>query len=178
MRIGLVKIQHDLKFHIRPISIREIVKSMDNIPLPPSKKAKVVYMWSDIQRRAQFCSIPEPFYHVPYPLQDVDKANLVGVVINKRAKFLEYLKETYWLWFLKGIEAGSEKKLRSIFSMLNVEYDGVLQEASSDKTTSAYKEETEVAWVKGIFDAPSFTVKDEKFPGDDRLEDAIRNAKG
>ena len=178
MRMGSVQIQQDLKFHIKPISIREIMKSMDNIPFPPSKKAKADYMWRDIQRRAKFYSIPEPSSQVPYPLQNFDKANLVGIVMNKRGKYLEYLKETYRLWFLKGIEAGSEENLRSVFSTLNIELDDVLQEASSDKTFSAYEKETELARVKGIFGAPSFTVKDEIFWGDDRLEDAIRYAKG
>ena len=36
MRIKSVQIRQDLKFHIRPISIREIMRSMDNIPFPPS----------------------------------------------------------------------------------------------------------------------------------------------
>ena len=97
MRINSVQIQQDLKFHIRPISIREIMKSMDNIPFPPSKKAKVDYMWMDIQRRAKFYSIPEPLSQVPYPLQDFDKANLVGIVMNKRGKYLEYSKEPFRL---------------------------------------------------------------------------------
>ena len=135
-------------------------------------------MWTDIQRRAKFYSIPEPLGQVPYPLQDFDKANLVGIVMNKRGKYLEYLKETYRLWFLKGIEAGSEENLRSVFSTLNMQPDDVLQDASSNKTFSAYEEETELARVKGKCGAPSFTVKDEIFWGDDRLEDAIRYAKG
>ena len=97
--------------------------------------------------------------------------------MNKRGKYLEYLKETYRLWFLKGIEAGSEENLRSVFSALKMEPDEVLKEASSDNTSLAYKEETELARVKGIFGAPSFTVKNEIFWGDDRLEDAIRYAK-
>ena len=177
MRIGSVQLQHNVKFDIRPISIREIMKSMDNIPFPSSKKAKVDYMWRDIQRRANFYSIPEPLAEVPYPLQNFDKANLVGIIMNKRGKYLEYLKETYRLWFLKGIEAGSEENLRSVFSALNMEPDEVLKEASSDNTSLAYKEETELARVKGIFGAPSFTVKNEIFWGDDRLEDAIRYAK-
>ena len=43
-----------IKLEIRPISIRQIMKNMDNIPFPPSKKTKVDYMWRDIQRRAEF----------------------------------------------------------------------------------------------------------------------------
>jgi len=177
MRISTVQIQQKLKFHIRPISIREIMKSMDNIPFPPSKKAKVDYMWRDIQRRANFYSIPEPLGQVPYPLQEFDKANLVGIVMNERGKYLEYLKETYRLWFLKGMEAGSEENLHNVFSTLNMEADEVLKEASSDKTMSVYEEETKLARAKGIFGAPSFTVKNEIFWGDDRLEDAIRYAR-
>ena len=160
------------------MSIREIMKSMDNIPFPTSKKAKVDCMWRDIQRRANFYSISEPLAQVTYPLQDFDQANLVGIVMNQRGKYLEYLKETYSLWFLKGIEAGSEKNLRSFFYALNMEPDEVLKEASSDKTSLAFKQETEMASVKGIFGTPSFSVRDEIFRGDDRLEDAIRYAKG
>ena len=55
--------------------------------------------------------------------------------MKKRGKYLEYLKETYRLWFLKGIKAGSEENLRSVFSTLNMEPNDVLQEASSNKTS-------------------------------------------
>ena len=41
MRINSVQIQHDLKFHIRPISIREIMKSMDNIPFLHQNRPKL-----------------------------------------------------------------------------------------------------------------------------------------
>ena len=45
-----------IKLDIRPISIRQIMKNMDNIPFPPSKKTKVDYMWRDIQRRSELYS--------------------------------------------------------------------------------------------------------------------------
>ena len=158
---------------------KEYIDTRHNIGFALIDKLVSFYKISrSIQRRAKFYSIPEPLSQVPYPLQEFDKANLVGIVMNKRGKYLEYLKETYRLWFLNGVEAGSKENLRSVFSTLNMEPDDVLKEASSDETSAAYKEETEQARVKGIFGAPSFTVKDEIFWGDDRLEDAIRYAKG
>ena len=52
MRIKEVVKEENINLSIIPISIRQIMKSMDNIPFPPSKKTKVNYMWRDIERRA------------------------------------------------------------------------------------------------------------------------------
>ena len=41
-----------------PFSVRKLMQEMDNIPFPPTKKAKVDYMWRDIERRAQKYDIP------------------------------------------------------------------------------------------------------------------------
>ena len=52
MRIKEVVKKEDINLSIIPISIRQIMKSMDNIPFPPSKQTKVKYMSRDIERRA------------------------------------------------------------------------------------------------------------------------------
>ena len=103
---------HDIDLTIVPISIRSIMKEMNNIPFPPEKVAKVNYMWRDIERRAELYGLPKPKVPVPYPLKEFDRANLVGVVINARGLFLNYLEATYRAWFLDGIEAGSDENLR------------------------------------------------------------------
>jgi len=56
LRLRSVVEASGIKLDIRPISIRQIMKNMDNIPFPPSKKTKVDYMWRDIQRRSEFYS--------------------------------------------------------------------------------------------------------------------------
>ncbi|HAF73937.1 MAG TPA: 2-hydroxychromene-2-carboxylate isomerase, partial [Gammaproteobacteria bacterium] len=42
-----------------------IMREMDNVPFPPSKKVKVDYMWRDIERRAQdygfSAQVPAPY---------------------------------------------------------------------------------------------------------------------
>ena len=45
-------------FSWHPFSVRKIMQEMDNIPFPPTKKAKADYMWRDIERRAQKYGIP------------------------------------------------------------------------------------------------------------------------
>ena len=166
-----------IKLDIRPISIRQIMKNMDNIPFPPSKKTKVDYMWRDIQRRSEFYSLPVPNVPAPYPLKEFDRANLVGIVMERDGRYLEYLDETYRAWFLDGLEAGSDQNLKNVSSVLGISLPEILEEASSSEIVEIYERNTAEAQTAGVFGAPSFEVNSEIFWGDDRLEDAIRFAK-
>ena len=166
-----------IKMDIRPISIRQIMKSMDNIPFPPSKKTKVDYMWRDIQRRAEFYSLPVPHVPAAYPLKEFDRANLVGIVMEREGKYLEYLEETYRAWFLDGLEAGSDQNLENVSRIVGVTLQEVLDAAASNEILEIYQRNTADAQKLGVFGAPSFEVAGEVFWGDDRLEDAIRFAK-
>lgn len=166
-----------IKLDIRPISIRQIMKNMDNIPFPPSKKTKVDYMWRDIQRRSEFYSLPVPNVPAPYPLKEFDRANLVGIVMERDGRYLEYLDETYRAWFLDGLEAGSDQNLKNVSSVLGISLPEILEEASSSEIVEIYERNTAEAQTAGVFGAPSFAVNGEIFWGDDRLEDAIRFAR-
>ena len=166
-----------IKLDIRPISIRQIMKNMDNIPFPPSKKTKVDYMWRDIQRRSEFYSLPVPNVPAPYPLKEFDRANLVGIVMERDGRYIEYLDETYRAWFLDGLEAGSDQNLKNVSSVLGISLPEILEEASSSEIVEIYERNTAEAQTAGVFGAPSFAVNGEIFWGDDRLEDAIRFAR-
>ena len=131
-----------IKLDIRPISIRQIMKNMDNIPFPSSKKTKVDYMWRDIQRRAKFYSLPVPQVPVAYPLKEFDRANLVGIVMEREGKYLKYLEETYRAWFLDGLEAGSDQNLENVSRIMGVALQEVLDAASSSKILEIYESNT------------------------------------
>tara|TARA_B100000029_G_scaffold509955_1_gene600309 strand:- start:2135 stop:2722 length:588 start_codon:yes stop_codon:yes gene_type:complete len=174
LRINDIKKEHNLVLDIKPISIRQIMKAMDNIPFPPSKKSKVDYMWRDIERRAEFYGLPKPKLPAPYPLKEFDRANLIGIVLNTKGKFLEYFEETYRVWFLEGLEAGSEENLRKCMTKLSLNFDEIVTKSCEGKVQEEYETNTSEAQQIGIFGAPSFTIGNEVFWGDDRLEDAIR----
>ena len=91
---------------IKPFSVREIMKEMENIPFPPSKVEKVNYMWRDIERRSLKYDLSVPKTPALYPLKEFDQANLVGVLAAKEGWYLDYLKTTYRLWFMDRLEAG------------------------------------------------------------------------
>ena len=133
-------------------------------------------MWRDIERRADWYGLPKPKLPAPYPLQAFDQANKVGIALNQQGRYLEYFEETYRLWFVSGMEAGSEENLRLVLKTMKLDYDDVMHQAENEDIQQMYEANTEEAKQLGVFGAPSFSIGNEIFWGDDRLEDAIRFA--
>ena len=172
-RIGDVAKETGASFSWQPFSVRKIMREMDNVPFPPSKKVKVDYMWRDIERRAQdygfSAQVP-----APYPLAEFDLANRVAVLAMQEGWCEDYVQATYRRWFLDGEEAGGEPNLPQTLSEIGQDLARVLDLANSPDLEAAYLEQTARAQELGIFGSPSFIVDGELFWGDDRLEDAIR----
>ena len=175
-RLAEVTEKTGVSFSWQPFSVRKIMREMDNVPFPPSKKVKVDYMWRDIERRAQgygfSAQVP-----APYPLAEFDLANRVAVLAMQEGWCEDYVRETYRLWFVNGHEAGSDYNLTIALSEIGQDKSRVLELASSSDLEVAYLNQTESAKKAGIFGSPSFIVDGELFWGDDRLEDAIAWAK-
>ena len=92
---------------------------------------------------------------------------------NIEGWYLEYFRETYKVWFLEGKEAGSKQNLEDTFKNINKNLFQVVEKSQQQVISNEYNANTEEALAKGIFGAPSFSVGNEIFWGDDRLEDAI-----
>ena len=173
MRIREIVAKENLELTVKPISIRKIMQEMDNIPFPSSKQPKVNYMWRDIQRRAKRYHLPIPNVPVTYPLTYFDQANLVGIVVNQHGRYLEYFETIYRLWFLEHIEAGSPESLHLTLKNMDLDVNQILDEADKETSLALYHANTDEAKRMGIFGVPSFTVENEIFWGDDRIEDTI-----
>ena len=176
-RLRRVIQNQNIKFNFHPFSVRTVMKDMDNIPFPPSKKPKVDHMWRDIQRRSMIYEISVPEVPVPYPLKDLDLANSVAIVGVEEGWILQYLEETYKLWFIDHNEAGSEDNLNKSLTRINLNPSEVIDKAKSSNIIEKYNNNTNEAKISNVFGSPTFKVGDELFWGDDRLEDAIQWAK-
>ena len=133
-------------------------------------------MWRDIKRRADWYGLPKPKLPAPHALQAFDQASKVGIVLNQQDRYLEYFEETYRLWFMLGMEAGSEENLSLVMRTMTLDYNDIMRQAENEGIQKIYEANTEEAKQLGVFGAPSFSVGNEIFWGDDRLEDAIRFA--
>jgi 2-hydroxychromene-2-carboxylate isomerase len=161
----------DISFKI--INIRWIMKKMDNVPFPPSKPSKVNYMWKDIQRRAEIYQIPIPKIPAPYPLKYFDEANLYALTALEEGWFVQYLENTYRYWFLEEIPAGSDENIKLVCSINNIDFQSFKEKSSSNTVLNKYKQNTQLAYEFGVFGVPSFSVNENLFWGDDRLNDIV-----
>ena len=161
----------DISFKI--INIRWIMKKMDNVPFPPSKPSKVNYMWKDIQRRAEIYQIPIPKIPAPYPLKYFDEANLYALTALEEGWFVQYLENTYRYWFLEELPAGSNENIKLVCSINNIDFQSFKEKSSRNKVLNKYKQNTQLAYEFGVFGVPSFSVNENLFWGDDRLNDIV-----
>ena len=79
--------------------------------------------------------------------------------------------------FAEQKDISDDATLRTILSAVGVDADAAFAAADSPETKDALKRQTEEAAARGLFGAPSFTIGDELFWGNDRLEAAIAWAK-
>ena len=99
-RLKEVERKFEVSFSWQPFSVRKIMREMDNVPFPPTKQAKVDYMWRDIQRRASGYGF-EARVPAPYPLKEFDLANRIAVLGMQEGWCSNYVQETYRRWFLE-----------------------------------------------------------------------------
>ena len=69
--------------------------------------------------------------------------------------------------------AGSDENIKGTLGALGKSFDSVMDGANESHIRDIYISNTDQALKLGIFGVPSFSVKEEIFWGDDRLEDAL-----
>ena len=171
MRLPDVERDSGIAFTWRPFSVRKIMVEMNNIPFA-EKPVKTVYMWRDLERRAEGYGLPVKV-PAPYPLKEFDLANKVAVLGAKEGWCADYVRATYRRWFQEGLPAGSEPNLSQSLAEIGQDAARVIADASGAETKAAYFAATDEARGLGVFGAPTFAVDGELFWGDDRLDDAI-----
>ena len=173
VRLAKIQCDHGIKLKLRPFSVRTIMQQMDNVPFPTSKKRKVDYMWRDIERRAIQYGFPAKV-PAPYPLKQFDLANKLAILGVQEGWCAEYLTKTYIAWFQNCQEAGSDPNVTETLISIGLNPSETLKKVEHPTIQEQYEQQTKIAENKGIFGSPTFTVQDELFWGDDRLDDALK----
>jgi 2-hydroxychromene-2-carboxylate isomerase len=74
-------------------------------------------------------------------------------------------------------DISDDETLRVILGSLGIDADAALEAANTPDNKDALRRQTEEAASRGLFGAPSYTVDEELFWGNDRLEAALAWAK-
>jgi 2-hydroxychromene-2-carboxylate isomerase len=178
MRIEALAQAAGVKVRWRPFLLGPILKTQgwDTSPfnIYPSKGR---YMWRDLERITSELGLkfhaPEPF-----PQSSVLASRVAHVGLNE-GWGEAFCRAVYVSEFGEKRDIGNTDVIVDLLRGLGVVPDQALARAQSDEIKSKLREETEAAQRHGVFGAPSFvTVDGELFWGNDRLEQALKWAKG
>ena len=135
--------------------------------------AKGRYMWRDLQRICEADGLPLKLPPFRFPQNGLKAARLalVGEGEGWTPAFTRMVFTANYYTEQKDIS--DEATLCGILSRLGVNTETALAAASSPETKQALRTQNEEAVTCGLFGAPSFTVGDELFWGNDRLEAAL-----
>ena len=138
--------------------------------------AKGRYMWRDLERICQADGLPLKLPPVSFPQNGLKAARLA--LIGERDGWTPaFTRAVFAANYAGQKDISDEGTLREILAALGVDADAAFAAANAPDNKEALKRQTEQAASRGLFGAPSFTIGDELFWGNDRLEAALAWAK-
>jgi 2-hydroxychromene-2-carboxylate isomerase len=134
-------------------------------------RAKGAYMWRDLERICAREGLPfaRP---VRFPQNGLKAARLAlaGAADGWAPAFS---RAVYAANFADRRDISDDAVLAAILRDLDLDADAAMAAASTPDNKAALKAQTDEAVERGIFGAPSITVGEELFWGNDRLEEAL-----
>jgi len=138
-------------------------------------------MAQDELRQALRDDPDDPFLHALLALCLSDLGDRVGALDEAQlatvhgpdVPFAHYALATVLLQAERPDEADQAARLALGLDPYEADYHAVLAAAQSNENKERLRRETDAAWERGIFGAPTFEVAGELFWGNDRLEDAF-----
>lgn len=133
--------------------------------------SKLKYMWRDLERRAAFHGLPyrKPSVYPPNTLLTARVATLAA----QQGWCEPFTREAFRLHWTEDVAIGTDENLRAAIVAAGRRPDEAMVAAQSDANKQLLRAVTDAAQAFGIFGSPTFTIGDELFWGDDRLEDAL-----
>ena len=129
-------------------------------------------MWRDLQRICEAERLPLKLPPIRFP-QNGLKAARLALVGEEEGWTAAFTRMVFTANYAEQKDISDETTLRAILDALGVDVEGALAAASSPEIKQALRTQNEEAVARGLFGAPSFTVGDELFWGNDRLEEAL-----
>ena len=85
----------------------------------------------------------------------------------------DFTRAVYTANFAKQQDIADDTGLRALLKDIGADPDAAFASANAPENKGALKAQTDEAIARGLFGAPSCTVGEELFWGNDRLEDAV-----
>lgn len=173
MRIARLADDAGVQVRWRPFLLGPIFKALGWSDSPFNiYAAKGRYMWRDLERVCAHEGLPLTLPPARFPQNGLTAARL-AVAGEAPGWTPVFTRAVFTANYAEQKDISDAGVLRTILDDLDVAADAALAAADTPETKAALRTQTEEAVARGLFGAPSFTVGDELFWGNDRLEDAL-----
>lgn len=145
---------------------------------PPfvAQKEKGAYAWRDTERRAAKYGLP---FRRPGEFPRRGLLPMRVAVLGAREPWMaEFCRRIMLRNWAEDLEIDSPDAVLAALAGLVPDPQRWIEAAGAEPAKTALREQTAEARRRGIFGAPTFLVGDEMYWGDDRLEDALEDARG
>ncbi len=177
MRIERLAQEAGVSVRYRPFLLGPILKDQGLNDSPFNIfAAKGRYMWRDLARVCDAEGLALKLPPACFP-QNGLKAARLALVGEGEGWTRPFSRAVFAANFAEQKDISDEGTLGAILATLGVDADAALAEANTLPIKDRLKQQTGEAARRGIFGAPSFTIGDELFWGNDRLEAALAWAK-
>lgn len=130
------------------------------------------YMWRDLERICAREGLPLKLPPVRFP-QNGLKAARLALAGESQGWTAALTKAVYTANFAEQRDISDDATLTHILAKLGIDPVAAFAASNAADNKAKLKEQTDEAIARGIFGAPSFTVGEELFWGNDRLEEAV-----
>lgn len=136
-----------------------------------AQPVKGAYMWVDMERETARLGLP---YTKPatFPQNSLLAAR-IATHLRDTPQIGGFVRGVYRANFAENAEIADPAVLSDILATLGLDPETCFNAAKDDATKTTLRTTTEEAQAAGIFGAPSFTVGDALFWGNDRLDAAL-----
>jgi 2-hydroxychromene-2-carboxylate isomerase len=173
MRIERLAAEAGIEVRWRPFLLGPIFKAYGWNDSPFNIfAAKGRYMWRDLARICAADGLPLKLPPVSFP-QNGLKAARLALVGEHDGWTPTFTRAVFAANYAEQKDISDEATLRAVLDALDVDAESAFAAANRQENKDALKAQTEEAQPRGLFGAPSFTVGDELFWGNDRLETAL-----
>ena len=177
MRIELLAADAGVALRWRPFLLGPILKQQGLNDSPFNIfAAKGRYMWRDLARICRADGLELTLPPVRFP-QNGLKAARLALIGAPEGWTPSFTRAVFVANFAEHKDISDDATLRTILSALGIDAETAFAAANTPENKDALKRQTEEAAARGLFGAPSFTIGDELFWGNDRLEAALAFAR-
>ena len=173
MQIRNLEKENNLKINYKPILLGGLHK-LAGVTAAAFIPSKTKYMIRDCKMIAKKHNIKFKF-NTNFPINSIAMMRGAFLAQNKKKsnQYIDLFFDAYWK---NGLNLNDDKILNSILTNLSIDFNEFQLIISDKKIKNKLIDETNDAYNKGVFGAPSFIVNNKLFWGQDRLEFVLKEA--